>query len=76
MPSGLEDGINYNASDATKATLVLTAPGKEFVYVAGSFNNWVPGTEYLMKKDPSTNKFWLELTGLTPEQIIHINTGL
>ncbi len=66
MPSGLEDGINYNTSDATKATLVLTAPGKEFVYVAGSFNNWVPGTEYLMKKDPSTNKFWLELTGLTP----------
>ena len=66
MPSGLEDGINYNTSDATKATLVLTAPGKEFVYVAGSFNNWVPGTEYLMKKDPTTNKFWLELTGLTP----------
>ncbi len=66
MPSGLEDGINYNSTDATKATLVLTAPGKEFVYVAGSFNNWVPGTEYLMKKDPSTSKFWLELTGLTP----------
>lgn len=66
MPSGLEDGINYNSTDATKTTLVLTAPGKEFVYVAGSFNNWVPGTEYLMKKDPSTSKFWLELTGLTP----------
>lgn len=66
MPSGLEDGINYNSTDATKATLVLTAPGKEFVYVAGSFNNWVPGTEYLMKKDPSTSKFWLELTSLTP----------
>ena len=65
MGSGLEDGINYNPSDATKATLVLTAPGKDFVYVAGSFNDWQPGTNYLMKKDPSTNKFWLELTGLT-----------
>lgn len=65
MPSGLEDGINYNSSDDSKATLVLTAPGKDFVYVAGSFNNWVPGSEYLMKRDPSTNKFWLEITGLT-----------
>jgi len=65
MASGLEDGINYNASDASRATLVLTAPGKDFVYVAGSFNNWQPGTNYLMKKDPSTGKFWLELTGLT-----------
>jgi len=68
MASGLEDGINYNASDPTKATLVLTAPGKDFVYVAGSFNNWVPGTNYLMKTDPSTGKFWLELTGLTSGQ--------
>jgi Alpha amylase, catalytic domain/Secretion system C-terminal sorting domain len=65
MASGLEDGINYNTSDASKATLVLTAPGKDFVYVAGSFNNWQPDTSYLMRKDPSTSKFWLELTGLT-----------
>lgn len=64
MPSGLEDGINYNSADATKATLVLTAPGKDFIYVAGSFNNWIPGSSYLMKKDPATGKFWLELTGL------------
>jgi pullulanase/glycogen debranching enzyme len=68
MAAGLEDGINYNPSDATKATLVLTAPGKDFVYVAGSFNNYVPDTSYLMKKDTTANKFWLELTGLTPGQ--------
>lgn len=68
MPSGLEDGINYNSSDPSKATLVLSAPGKDFVYVAGSFNNWVPGTNYLMKKDPTSQKFWLEVTGLTSGQ--------
>jgi hypothetical protein len=68
MAAGLEDGINYNPSDPTKATLVLTAPGKDFVYVAGSFNNWVPGSDYLMKKDNTANKFWLELTGLTSGQ--------
>ncbi|MES2411185.1 MAG: alpha-amylase family glycosyl hydrolase [Bacteroidota bacterium] len=66
LGSGLEDGINYNSSDTSRATLVLTAPGKDFVYVAGSFNNWIPDSNYAMKKDPSTGKFWLELTGLVP----------
>uniref|UniRef100_UPI004047DC17 alpha-amylase family glycosyl hydrolase n=1 Tax=Flavobacterium sp. TaxID=239 RepID=UPI004047DC17 len=68
MPSGLENGINYLV-DNTKAVLVLEAPGKDFVYVAGSFNNWEPTSSYAMKRDPTTNKFWLELTGLTAEQI-------
>lgn len=66
IPAGMVDGINYNSSDATKATLVLTAPGKDFVYVAGSFNQWNPTSAYAMKKDGATGKFWLELTGLTP----------
>jgi len=67
LPSGLVNGINYNPTDNTKATLVLDAPFKDFVYVAGSFNNWQPNTNYAMKKDvaPST-KFWLELTDLIP----------
>jgi 1,4-alpha-glucan branching enzyme len=65
MPAGLLDGINYNTADATKATLVLDAPLKDFVYVAGSFNNWQPTSAYSMKKDPTSGKFWLELTGLT-----------
>jgi hypothetical protein len=66
IPAGLVEGINYNTGDATKATLVLDALGKDFVYVAGSFNNWMPGTTYAMKKDatPGSTKFWLELTGL------------
>lgn len=64
MPAGLVDGINYNTADATKATLVLDAPLKDFVYVAGSFNNWQPSSMYAMKKDPTSGKFWLELSGL------------
>jgi 1,4-alpha-glucan branching enzyme len=64
LPTGLVDGINYNSSDATKATLVLDAPLKDFVYVAGSFNNWQPSSADAMKKDPTSGKFWLELTGL------------
>ena len=66
LPTGLENGINYSVSDNTKATLVLEAPGKDFVYVAGTFNNWNPDHNYAMKKDPATGKFWIELNGLTP----------
>lgn len=69
MPSGVVDGITYNDADNTKATLVLNAPGKDFVYVAGSFNNYTPTSAYAMKKDPATGKFWLQLQGLTPGQI-------
>jgi len=65
IPSGMLDGINYHASDNSKATLVLNAPNKDFVYVAGSFNDWQPSNAYAMKKDPVSGKFWLELNGLT-----------
>jgi len=67
-PAGIEDGINYNPSDPTRATLKLNAPGKDFVYVAGSFNDWQPNGSYAMKRDPSTNIFWLELTDLNPAE--------
>ena len=66
VPTGMVDGINYN-DDQTKATLVLNAPLKDFVYLAGSFNNWQPGAAYAMKK--SGTKFWIELTGLIPGQV-------
>ncbi|MHB0753991.1 alpha-amylase family glycosyl hydrolase [Polaribacter sp. M15] len=68
MPSGMEDGINY-VSDDTKAILVLNAPGKDFVQVAGSFNNYTPTDAYNMKKDPASGKFWLEISNLTAGQI-------
>ena len=67
IPSGLQNGINYTSN--TTATLVLEAPNKDFVYVAGSFNNWNPDATYAMKKDTTSDKFWLELTGLTANQI-------
>lgn len=67
LPSGLLDGINYNPSDNTKATLVLFAPMKEFVHVIGDFNNWTIDDSFLMKKDSSKDRFWIELTGLTPQ---------
>ena len=67
VPSGMKDGINLNATDNTKVTLVFYAPGKEFIHLIGSFNNWQIDNAYLLKKDSTKNRFWIELTGLTPQ---------
>ncbi|MDY2587363.1 alpha-amylase family glycosyl hydrolase [Winogradskyella aquimaris] len=67
MTEDYQEGINY--IDDNTAILVLYATGKDFVYVAGSFNNYQPDLSYAMKRDFSRNLFWLEITGLTPGQI-------
>lgn len=67
LPLGLLDGVNLNPTDPTRATLVLFAPGKEFVHVIGDFTNWSVNDSYLMKKDSAQDRFWLELTGLSPQ---------
>lgn len=64
LPSGLKDGINYQSD--TKATLVLYAPSKSFVYAVGDFNGWAPGTASLMNKTPDGSRYWLEINGLAP----------
>lgn len=68
-PEGLKDGITYNESDPTKATLSLFAPGKESVFVIGDFNDWTVDVDFQMKRD-SLNAdsvwFWIELSGMTP----------
>lgn len=67
LPLNLKDGLTINASDKTKATLVLHAPNKEFVHVIGDFNNWEINNIYLLKKDSSKDRFWIELTNLDPD---------
>ena len=67
LPAGMKDGINLNPSDNTKATLVFYAPGKEFIHLIGSFNDWQINDIYLLKKDTEKDRFWIELTGLTPQ---------
>lgn len=67
LPLDIKDGLTINASANTKATLVLHAPNKEFVHVIGDFNNWEIDNNYLLKKDSSKDRFWIELTGLDPE---------
>ncbi|UZR95635.1 alpha-amylase family glycosyl hydrolase [Chondrinema litorale] len=65
LPDGVMSGINYS-EDATKATLVLTAPDKEFVYVVGDFNNWQIESKYKMNVTPDGETFWITLSNLEP----------
>ena len=62
LPAGLRQGANY--LDDQSVTLVLFAPEKELVFVLGDFNNWQINTDYLMKKTPDGQFFWLTLNGL------------
>ncbi len=62
-PAGLRRGINR--VDDQSVTALLFAPDKEFVYLSGDFNDWMPGLEHQMKKDG--DYFWLTLTNLAPD---------
>lgn len=65
LPTGLKEGVNYDETDPTKATLVLFAPGKNNIYAIGDFNNWQKGLEgYQMHITPDGQLFWLTLENL------------
>jgi len=63
-PAGAEDGITYLSSN--KIRFSLYAPGKEFVYVIGDFNNWTPSCTYQLHRTPDANRFWLDISGFMP----------
>jgi hypothetical protein len=62
LPDGVEDGINY--LNDTTAVLVLYAPGKAFVHVIGSFNDWEISDKYYMNITPDGERFWITLDSL------------
>jgi len=64
LPAGIREGINYTST--TSVTLCLLAPGKEFIYVIGDFNNWDIVQEHYMKKTPDGLRFWVEIDDLIP----------
>ncbi len=66
LPANTIKGINYTGPQS--AVLVLEAPDKDFVYVAGDFNNWELSNDYLMKRAPDSDLFWLQINGLTAGQ--------
>ncbi|MDE3234405.1 MAG: T9SS type A sorting domain-containing protein [Bacteroidota bacterium] len=65
LPSGVTDGINYEAGD-TSVVLVLYAPYKSKVVVLGDFNNWTASSAYQMNETPDSLRYWIRIKGLTP----------
>lgn len=65
-PAGLKLGANY--IDDSSVTLIFYAPEKDFVYVLGDFNDWVPHEDFYMNRSLDGTTWWLEITGLTPNQ--------
>lgn len=66
LPSGMVDGINY--IDSTTVILSLYARGKKNCFVTGDFNDWGIDSLHYLYKTPDGNRFWVELTGLTPKK--------
>jgi 1,4-alpha-glucan branching enzyme len=67
LPANLKDGVTV---DGNKVSFVFFAPNKDFVHLIGSFNDWKIDNNYLLKKDSSKNRFWIELTNLPTQQDI------
>ncbi len=65
-PALTEPGINY-LSDST-VRLALLAPEKNFVYVLGDFNDWEPSSSAYMNRSVDGRLYWVDITGLTPQQ--------
>ncbi len=63
-PAGLQTGINY--TDNQSATLIVYAPKKNYLFVTGDFNQWLPDNNFQMKKDGDF--FWLKIGNLTPQK--------
>ncbi|MCU0445980.1 MAG: alpha-amylase family glycosyl hydrolase [Microscillaceae bacterium] len=63
LPANTRDGLNYLTS--TSVRLALMAPQKTTVYLIGDFNNWEADPAYLMNRDNTNDRFWINLTGLT-----------
>lgn len=66
LPAGTQDGINY--IDDETVVLRLYAPGKDFIFVVGDFNDWNFDLNYLMQRGEDNATYWIELSGLTPGQ--------
>ncbi len=68
LPDGVIPGPNY--IDDSTVTLVLHDPPalKEYVFVIGDFNDWMPVEDYYMKVTPDGSHYWLTISGLTPRE--------
>ncbi len=66
LPQGIADGINY--IDTATVVLCLYAPFKSYCFAIGDFSGWEAGDAWYMNRTPDGNRYWIQLSGLTPRQ--------
>lgn len=66
VPAGLRPGVNITGNNSS--AFLLFAPYKNNVFILGDFNNWAHSSEGFMKRSPDGSWYWLEVTGLDPEE--------
>ena len=65
-PTGTKNGLN-RIDNNSNVRLQLYAPGKDYVYVIGDFNDWLPNISYYMNRSADGATWWLDITGLDPD---------
>jgi len=66
-PSQVVDGVNYDPSIPSRATLSVFAPNKCYMHVIGDFNDWEIQDQGLMFRDapkPDSVHWWLTIENL------------
>lgn len=66
VPAGLKPGVNITGDNS--AVFLIYAPYKNNVFLMGDFNNWVHSSEGFMRRSPDGSWYWLEVTGLDPDE--------
>jgi len=64
LPSGAKDGVTF-INGGKSAIFNLYAPGKQFAYLIGDFNQWISEPANFMKKTPDGNRWWIQIDNLT-----------
>jgi len=62
LPEGITEGINY--IDDNTAVLCLYAPLKQYAFLLGDFNNWLPDELFYMNQTPDGKRYWVQVNNL------------
>ncbi|KAA8484362.1 putative carbohydrate-binding protein with CBM48 [Arcticibacter tournemirensis] len=66
LPAGARDGVTF-INGGRSAIVSLYAPGKQFAYLIGDFNEWKADAAYFMKRTPDGNRWWIQVDNLNPQ---------
>lgn len=67
LPAGAREGVTF-INSGRSAIFHLYAPGKQFAYLAGDFNDWKAESAQFMKRSPDGKSWWVQVDNLDPSK--------